>query len=418
MIREFFLLANYSLKMPISTPFGENTDSQCDISPDLLLAELRADARQPPDLTVAIEQAIAEPSGYPGLASSTVPGDVVLVAIGKELVDVESIVMGVVQYFRRAHLADRLLRFLLPSEADVALVEKLRQSTPEFVEVLVHDPADAQANSFLTSGSDNQPIILSRFVCDADVVIPVNACHDPDRFDYFGPFSAVYPNFSDVDTKKRWNSPLFVTRKERRARRIRVVEEVRSLLGVVYTLLLIPANDHGYCEAVFGETNEVWQRVQNESMPRWQPSIPQSAGVVLALLSGGSPGQTWHLAARALANVEHLVRPGGAILLFTEISERPGPAMRRIGEALEFTDFEAVMRKSRQRDSAIALQFASTQSQCKVYFRGRVPESILDDIDLIPVESDAECRKICEHYKDVVVVHDAQQMVPKFEDSE
>ena len=411
--------------MPVATPFGDNVHSQCHIASELVLANLEPDAPRVESLQQAVLDALMAPANYPPLAEATVPGDVVLFAFGKEVAEIESIAQAIISYCRQSQFADRRLQFLLPHGAPSAVVESVRSLIQQNAdknptidwEVIVHEPQDQKANAFLTSTQENRAIILNRHLCDADVVVPIDVAHSAESFKYFGPFSAIFPTYSDIDSQKRWNSPLFVTRKPRLQRRLREVEEVRQLLGIVYNLLLLPARGGGYGAVVFGEAGQVSQQVAQQLKQKWQPNLPELAGVVIALLTGGRSGQTWENAARALANVENLVRPGGAILLCTEIRDRPGPALAQMGESLEFTDFESQMEKSRQDDAAVAMQFARTLSQCKVYFRSQLSEAVLDLLDLIPVESDDECRRICEHYQDVVIVHDAQDLAVSLADT-
>jgi len=399
--------------MPLSTPFGDNTTSQCEISEQHLLANLQSDAAPASDLAKEIAAALTNPSGFPDLAEATVPGDTILFALGKEVSDVEAVARGVVQYVQDASLVDRQFQFLLPAGSLTPMIEALQQALGplgETAEVLVHQPQDQKANSFLTSTQENRAIILNRHLCDADVVVPVGVARSEGGFNTFGAFSSIYPTYSDIDSQKRWNSPLFVTRPQRRRRRAAEVEEIRQLLGIVVNCLLVPGRGGGYSQALFGEASEIQALAERQMAEHWQPSVEKLAGAVIALVTGGELGQSWENAAKALANVEDLVRPGGAVILATQIRRRPGAAMMQMGQALEFTDFETLMRKSRSEDAAIALQFAKTLSQCKIYFRSDLPEDVLDQLDLIPVESDDECRKICEHYQDVVIVHDAQTM--------
>ncbi len=399
--------------MPISTPFGDNVSSQCEIADQHLAANLQSGALPASNLAETVAKALSHPVGFPDLAAASVPGDVILFAFGKEVTDVEDVAQGIVQYVQQAQLTDRQFQFLLPYESLPPVVESLKPIVAllgDQAEVLVHQPHDQKANSFLTSTQDNRAIILNRYLCDADVVVPVGVAQREGGFNTFGAFSSLYPAFSDIDSQKRWNSPLFVTRPQRRKRRTAEIEEIRQLLGIAVNCLLLPARGGGYSNVVYGEASQTQAMAAQELAEHWQPSVPTLAGAVIALVTGGQLGQTWENAAKALANVEDLVRPGGAIILATEIRQRPGLAMAQMAESLEFTDFESVMRKSRSEDAAIALQFAKTLSQYKIYFRSSLSEDILDQLDLIPVESDDECRKICEHYQDVVVVHDAQYM--------
>ncbi|PQO38565.1 lactate racemase domain-containing protein [Blastopirellula marina] len=406
--------------MSIATPFGDNARSTCDIAPQLVLANLHADCSAAADLKQAVLDGLRHPVGYPDLAHASVPGDVVLFVFGKEVGDYEPITAAIVTYAQEAGITDRTFQFLLPHETLSPVVERLKQgiaSLGEQAEVIVHQPHDQKANAFLTSTQENHAIILNRHLCDADLVVPIDVARSREGFGYFGPYSSIFPTYSDIDTQKRWNSPLFVTRIQRKKRRVAEVEEIRQLLGIVYNCLLVPARGGGYAAAIFGEATHVETEATRQLKQDWEPHLPSMAGVVIALITGGQAGQTWENAARALANVEHLVRPDGAIILATEIRQRPGVAMSQMAESLEFTDFEAQMRKSRHEDAAIALQFARTLAQCKVYVRTALPEVVMDDLDMIPVQSDDECRKICEHYRDVVIVHDAQNMSVRVADS-
>jgi len=388
---------------------------------DNLLAEFEPQLRSTADLAEQIQQALQSPLGYPGLNAATIPGDHIVFALGRDIVDTATILQAVIDYFQANELTDRYVQFLLPSNfADDALakLQDIAKSHKFVTSVVRHDPGDAKAHAFLTSNHDNRAIVLSRPLCDADVVIPVHRALDPKTFRNFGPFSVIYPEYTDADSRRRWNSPGFVTRPERRKRRINDVEEVRQLMGVVYSLALLPGRDFAVQSAWFGEAELVSQASQSFLAEHWNGQLEKQPGVVLAQLGGTKEQQTWENAARVLSNVEHVVPSNGAVVLCCDINVRPGTSMMRMAESLELHDFEQANLKSRLPDAATAMQFARTLSQCKVYFYGPLPESTLDDLDLIPVQNEAELKKICDHYGDVAVVYDAQDLRVQLTDVE
>lgn len=399
--------------MQLAIPFGENGSAACDIDDGKLLAEVIAEAPPLPSIAEGVRAALDAPIGFPPLDAATVPGDRIVLALDPEVTEIQEIASGVLRFFAEKGLTDRQIVFLLPSGTPDQVAEALRADLASFelpAEVQIHAPADQKANSFLTSDGEDRAIFLNREICEADVVIPIGLARPASQVDYFGPFSALFPAYGDIDCQRRWSAPGFVIRPGQRKKRLAETGEVGDLLGILCVMQLVPASGGGISQVLFGMVTPVIEEAARLRQSAWRRSIPETAQVVLALVSGDRPQQTWANAARALASAERILKPGGAVILCTEIREPPSPALAMLTRSEEPDELCQALRKCRLPGAWITMQFASTLRNHKIYLRSLLAESMLDDMGLIPVGSDEECQRICDHYGSTIVLHDAQSI--------
>jgi len=117
--------------------------------------------------------------------------------------------------------------------------------------------------------------------------------------------------------------------------------------------------------------------------------------------------QTWENLGRALEAAENFVEEGGAIAVCCELSAPPGPAMQHLaGES----SHEAALRhvaKKRPVDTLAAAQLVHALDRCKVYLFSRIDASVVEDLDMIPIDRAEELVRLARKHSSCILLSNA-----------
>lgn len=181
----------------------------------------------------SIREALSSPRGFPTLSQTVFPGDRVLLAPDAEIATETAILAEMVQIFLETELAAEEITVLFGNN-EQADSETLRTLVPEGVRILLHQPERRDRLAVLGVNDADEPIVLARELVDADMVFSVGRFRRRRSKGHFGLHSAIFPRFSDQETRLRFESA-----KDSQRRRLEAeVEEVARQLGVVFTMQL------------------------------------------------------------------------------------------------------------------------------------------------------------------------------------
>jgi len=377
------------------------------------LAECGTPAEPPlEDLRAAVDAALAEPLSYPPLARSATPGDRVVLVLEQAVPQADAIVAGVVAHLMRAGVDPDgilVLRTLADVQAEVPdPCRLLSEAVRSRITLLTHDPADRQQLAYLAAAEDGTPILLNRAIVEADVVLPVGCLGDRRAPDYHGIYAAVYPTFSDHRTLMRFRFPdLLKPRKGLKKQLVKSCNDVGWLLGVSFTIQVVPGPGEGVLHALAGEVGAVRRRGRKLYERAWVGSVPRRASLVVAALSGGPPRQTWHDVGRALAAATALVEEGGAIALCCELAAEPGPAVRQLADSGSRRDAICQIRKDRPEDALAAAQLADALDRVHVYLLSRLDDALVEQLGVVPLARPAELVRLARRHSSCIVLSNA-----------
>jgi nickel-dependent lactate racemase len=394
--------------------FGIDGLADLDLANGTWLAECGTPA-QPAldDLRAAVDAVLAEPLSYPPLARSATPGDRVVLVLEQAVPQADAIVAGVVAHLLQAGVdPDGIL--VLRTLADLRLgvpdpCRLLSEDVRLRVTLLTHDPANRQQLAYLAAAEDGTPILLNRAIVEADVVLPVGCLGDRRAVDYHGIHAAVCPTFSDQRTLMRLCSPdLLKLRTGRRRQRLKFCNDVGWLLGVSFTIQVVPGPGEGVLHVLAGEVGAVRRRGRELYERAWVGSVPRRASLVVAALSGGAPRQTWHDVGRALAAATALVEEGGAIALCCDLAAEPGPAIRQLADSRSRRAALCRIRKDRPEDALAAMQLAGALDRAEmVYLLSRLDDALVEQLDMAPLARPAELARLARRHSSCIVLSNA-----------
>jgi nickel-dependent lactate racemase len=358
----------------------------------------------------AVQDALAAPLGFPPLARGITPGDRVVLALARGVPEAPQIVAATVEYLVRAGVEPDGITVLTPHGDPQA--EALDAEWPEAwrgrVSVAQHDPADQRRMAYLARAESGESVFLNRLLTEADVVLPIGVVRRRTAAGYFGVHDAVFPTFTNRATILRYRGgDALRPRSRHTAHLVHEVAQVAWLLGVTFTIQAVPAGGAGLLAVLAGDPATVEARGRELYDEAWQCSVPQRAAMVVAAIEGGRTEQTWYNVGRAVAAAAGLVDEGGAIVLCTSLAAEPGPGVQLLSDVADPEEAYHRIRRDKPDDILPATQLVRTLRQSKVYLLSGLDPVLVEQLNMVPLESPAELARLVRRQRSCIVLSNA-----------
>ncbi len=289
-----------------------------------------------------------------------------------------------------------------------ALPDSLRNE----VAVFTHDPGDRGRLAYLAASEKGEPILLNRLITDADVVLPLGCISSRRAAGYHGIHGAVYPTFSDVESLSRFRSPRVVSSGDAEKKRlVRQCDQVGWLLGLNFTIQVVPGAGDGVLGILAGKSTSVRRRGHELYLEAWSCSIPRRAGLVIAAIEGGTAQQTWRNLGQALAVAGALVEDGGAIALCCDLASQPGPAIQTLAAAPSREKALRTIHRQRPEDMLTAVQLTDVLDRIHVYLFSRLEPSLVEDLGMAPLHEPDEMTRLASRHGSCILLSNAPHAV-------
>jgi hypothetical protein len=379
---------------------------------------LGADKERHPTLrnpTAAVRDALASPDGFPPLASATVPGDHVAIAIDCGVPQMASILGGVVGAMLDAHVAPAMITIvsLGPIEDRDELNRQLVEMGASAVRFEQHNPDDEQSISMVGVNFQGEPLRLNRTVAEADFVLPVGVARLPAENSSIEKFSSLFPQFSNRETADRIQSEAASDSAKLRKRRSKEIDEAGWLLGVGMTVSVVPGVAGSVAAVLAGDPGTVAHAAADQLRSIWERSVGRQGDLVIATVIGDHREQTWDNLARALSAAAPLVEPGGAIAVCSELDEPPSGSLNRLLDVVDFGEVQQELLQDRTADAQPAIVLAQALELGPVYLRSRLPAEVVESLGMTPIDGDDELARLAAGREHCIVIEEAQRVVPK-----
>ena len=220
--------------------YGAKGLIELDLAPEHLVADWSGPQGQPiDDPSAAVAAALTDPLEFPPLAQATAPGDRIAIAVGESVPQADAVIAGVVHELTRG----------FATAADIAIVhprgmkppiEHLSDADREAITLVVHAPEDREQLAYLAAAQDGEPIYVNRTLVDADIVVPVGAFRAPATLAYYGVHGGLFPAFADEETQRRFRAYRNNADENQRSQRRAEAEEAAWVLGILFTVQVIP----------------------------------------------------------------------------------------------------------------------------------------------------------------------------------
>jgi nickel-dependent lactate racemase len=363
------------------------------------------------DPAAAVRAALEQPLEYPSLAQSTTPGDRVVIALSAEVPQVAQVTAAIVQTLISAGVAADGITILRSQRGvDVGMEDPcalIAPSVAERIRVRTHDPASRRNLAYLAATESGEPIFLNRMLTDADVVLPVGCMQRERAAGYYGVHTALYPEFSDTKTQARFRKHDRFSNNGQHRELKHEVNHLAWLLGVNFTLQIVPASGNSILHVLAGQSDAVKHRCRELYRAAWNWPVAQRAELVIAAIEGGAPQQTWENFGRVLESAGRLVEDGGAIAVCCELAAAPGEAMQRLTAAPSRDEAVREIRRENPRDAVPALQLARALESHRVYLLSRLDADLVEALEMVPVDLPSDISRLAQRSRSCLVVANA-----------
>jgi nickel-dependent lactate racemase len=192
----------------------------------------------------------------------------------------------------------------------------------------------------------------------------------------------------------------------------RDAEQVTWLLGVLFSVQVVPGPADSVLYVLAGRLERVLERGRQLARQAWEFDVPRRADLVVAAIEGGGPQQTWDNVGRAVAAARRVVNDHGVIALCTELTETPGSVLRMAAEAESSEQVLRRLHKRKSPDITVAEQWACALERGRIYLLSRLNPEDVEGIGAAHVASAVEMGRLIDRSNSCVLLSNAQCVLP------
>ena len=423
-------LSPHSQQTTLSTHKPMSTDTDyCKVSFGDLSWEVATDGGLPStsvcsDISSAIANACSNPIDFPPLDQAIVAGDRVALAVDPTTPNLVEVVCGCAAWICEQGTEPTNLSIVIASN-DNSLLEAIRSGLPEKladIELGLHDVVDRIEQdeeeegehkhvAYLAANEAGEPVYVNRQLVDADVVIPISTARSQDEaVDYFGEFS-LFPLLSDQRTTAQFHDldRLFNQKKHQ------VLNEWASLaatsLGAFAGLSVIPANclqssSRQAHKILAGQLTELESTVQAE-LAKTHAKESSSDLVILLMQTNGTCH--WHDIGRGLHEAARRLKPGGSVVVCSNLRQRPGPQLKRLSStalsSAESTKKQSIASSSPILDDLLAASMiARIREDHHIYLVSELSNELVEGLGMAVLENEEQLNQLVKQVESVNII--------------
>jgi nickel-dependent lactate racemase len=396
--------------------YGADSSLRLELKSEALVAHCAAPRGEPlSDVASAVDRALAEPLDFPPLAQAALPGDSVVLALAPGVPRAAAIVARTIDVLLANGVRAQDIT-LLRTQADVESgapdpLDELTGDVRSAVVDKIHDPTRRDSLSYLGASSHARPIYINRAIHDADLVIPIGCLRLEESLGYHGINSSIFPTFADAANADRYRS-LGSSEAPRRQRLRKQADEVSWLLGLRFTIQVVPGAGAQILHVLAGDVQAVFREGRWRCDEAWSYGVPERASLVVATIEGDGTQQTWENVGRALAAAALTVAEPAAVAICCDLAERPPAALQQIAGADDLEEALLDIGKHKPADALAAMELVHALQRGKVYLLSRLDEDLVEELGMSPVAAE-QISRLASRYDSCIVLANAQYAVAR-----
>ncbi len=359
------------------------------------------------DFREHLREALENPRDYPPLRRAVVPGDRVVIALDDETPEIKVVLEVACRILLEAGVESEGITVLVPQSAS----ERLAGDVPPGVTLIGHDPDDRDSLAYLASTAEERRVYLNRLITDADFVLPIGRLGFDRVLGYRGPWSTLYPGFSDTEAIRRYRAKVLdeLPSVEQSAKVLSEPAEVTWLLGSQFQVGVV-AGTSGAAQVLAGLESSIRRDGPGVVDGLWSFRPDERAELVAAGIGrAGVPTDLLGLA-YGLAAASRLVRRGGKIVALSRAEGEIGPALRRLIDTDDPRIGPSALRgREADPDYSVALLLARTLAWADVYLFSSLDREVSEGLSLVPLDRPEEARRLVASSPSSLVVSFADQ---------
>lgn len=401
--------------MSVVLSYGQQGRFTCDLPQDRLVGFYPA-PEPVPDLQVALRHALGEPLEFPPLSRAVVPGDHVVLALDRHTPQAATLVAEVYQVLTAHGVAPADILILQPTSLAGPKVTDPRTNLPEdvrnVVQWRVHDATDPQQQAYLATTASGERIYLDRDVVHADFVMSIGQIGFDPVLGYRGTNTVLYPGLSStaaVQKARGFGHQELAPEDERPLRQL--VDEIGWLLGIQFSLQVLPSRGNGVSAVLAGFEQSVWQRGRELLAAQREVQLPERAEIVVISIDADAAGHGWEQVGAALATARSLVKRGGKVVILSELNgacSDLSDGMQLIRDCRSPREALKPLRDRVPPDFLPATQLAQMADWGKIYLLSRLDSALVEDLFMIPLDSEQEVSRLLAGDATCAIIEGAQ----------
>ncbi|MFK7778421.1 MAG: lactate racemase domain-containing protein [Gimesia sp.] len=394
--------------------YGTTGEFSCEIPTERIICYHKAPAPLE-DVLQATKQALNSPLELPPLDLAVVPGDKITIIVDYEAPSVAKIIQSLWDYFSDCGIEGSDVTILLSQSTPADVQQKLKEDVPvelqENAQWVIHDAESEDALGYLGTSTGGDRIYLSKYLLKADFILPIERVAYNPLIGYAGGGSSIYPGFSSQEAiiKSRGQSHRELTPSESRPLR-QLIDEISWMLGLQYSLQVIPSSGQGVADIVFGSSEAAFRKGKELLDKYWKLEPGYKAEIVVIAVESSPTGHQWNQLGSVLETARNLVTQDGRVVLLTQIEEKFGEGMQILSSCHEPHDAIKPLREVQPGDLVAATQMALTGDWALICLLSKADSDQIEDLFMIPLEDEAEVERLLQTNETVTIIASAQHV--------
>jgi nickel-dependent lactate racemase len=355
----------------------------------------------------AMRDALEHPLDYPALRLALTPDDHVAIVVDETVPHLGRLLVPLLEHVQSAHVQPEAITLICsPPSSGQPWLDELPDEFQD-VQVEVHQPADRKKLAYLATTKTERRVYLNRTVVDADqVVLLTRRGYDP-HLGYCGAETALYPGLTDAATVDELRIQLDSAPPGPALSPIQAeAREIAWLSGAPFFVQVIEGTGDAIAHVLGGplESSDVGQELLDA---RWRIAFAQQADVVIAGV-GGTVGGIDALA-RAFFAAARVVKPGGSIVVLSDITPTLGPGFE-LFRRHEDPDLACrVLLQERPSDLTAGYQWATAAGQARLYLLSGLAGDVAEELFTIPLQHAEQSQKLLTDHATCILLPDAHK---------
>jgi nickel-dependent lactate racemase len=366
------------------------------------------------DPAAALREALEHPRDYPALRLALTPEDQIAIAIDEGIPQLASLLQPLLEHIALAHVKPDAVTLVCPPpspspspSSGQAWLDELPDAF-EDVRVEVHQPGERKKLAYLATTRAGRRVYLNRTIVDADqLVVMTRRGYNP-WTGYSGAELALYPRLTDEATLRELDLQLESEAPGPEPWPIQEdAREVAWLMGAAqFFVQIIEGSGDGIANILTGplDSSDAGQQLLDA---RWRVTCARPADVVIAGVTGDH--LTLDDLARAFFAAGRVVRPGGSIVVLSEIAPALGPGFERFRRHDDPALALGILMSEKPPDLAAASLWARAAEQAKLYLLSGLAADVAEELFAIPMERAEQARRLLGPDKTVTLLPDAHR---------
>jgi nickel-dependent lactate racemase len=364
----------------------------------------------PGDPAALTRRALDEPFGLGAtLGQAVTPDDRVAIVLDEGITGVAAVLTAVLEHLRAAGVEPGAVTVVTPpGGTNGAWLDDLPDELSD-VTLEQHDPEDRKELAYLATTAGGRRVYLNRRLVEADFVAVVTRRGFDPTYGYSGAEVAIFPALSEPDALveavgKFTSKPPGVELPEITA----AAGEVVWLLGMPFFVQVIPGPGDTIADVVGGlppSREEGIRRLE----AGWRGTVPETADLVIAALSGDPSRQTFDDLARAAAAAARVVTPGGRIAVVSGAAPTLDEGAMLVRRAEEPEEVRDMLRERKPDDWPAAALWCRAARTAGLFLASPWPDDVIEEFFATPLRTAAELQRLIDAAERVIVLPDAHK---------